>query len=365
MPTIHIVKESQVVPSFRVEQIRGMFDFDNLTIRHEWNSSLPVERKEWGIGLIVGASGSGKTTLAKEAFQDFYFHENFDWPASKSFVDGFSEESSTKDIVGMLNAVGFSSPPHWLKPFAHLSNGQKFRAELARCLLLDAKGVIFDEFTSVVDRDVAKIGCAAISKTLRKKGGPPFVAVSCHYDIIDWLDPDWVFDVGTQQFEWRGRRRRPEIVLNIYETSTAAWSLFREHHYLNHDLSKSARCFVATWNDKPVAFCSALHFPHARCSKFKREHRTVVLPDFQGVGIGNRVSEFVARKYVEAGFRFISTTSAPAMIAHRVKSKNWKLQRIGRSSAIGKTSTLKSFSNTVSKKRITAGFEFIMDATHQ
>lgn len=360
MPTVHIVKETPIVSSFRVEQIRGMFDYSNNVVRHEWNSSLPIESNSWDIGLIVGPSGSGKTTLARHAFESFYFHEKFEWPDTAAVVDGFEKNNDTKFIVSMLNSVGFSSPPHWLKPFCHLSNGQKFRAELARCLLMECDGIIFDEFTSVVDRDVAKVGCAAISKTLRKKGGPPFVAVSCHYDIIDWLDPDWVFDVGSQRFEWRERRRFPEIVLDVHEATTAAWSMFREHHYLDHHLHKAARCFVASWNQKPVGFCSVLHFPHASCAKFKREHRTVVLPDFQGVGIGNKLSEFVANHFCKQGFRFISTTSAPSMISHRNKSTKWKLCRLGRTSPTGRTSTKKEFSATVSKKRITAGFEYIM-----
>lgn len=333
-----------------------MFDYSRESIKHEWASNLPLEQKTWSIGLIVGASGAGKTTLAKEAFPSFYFHERFDWPVEGAFIDGFDKNLETKDIVSTLNAVGFSSPPHWLKPFAHLSNGQKFRAELARCLLMASQGVVFDEFTSVVDRDVAKIGCAAISKYLRKKGGPPFVAVSCHYDIIDWLDPDWVFDVGNQRFEWRERRRFPEVRLDIHETTSAAWSIFREHHYLDHAIHPAAKCFIAMWNEKPVAFCSVIHFPHPKCVNFKREHRTVVLPDFQGVGIGNRLSESIAKKYVAQGFRFISTTSAPSMIRHRLNSKNWKLHRFGRAS---KPRGAKAQIKTTSWKRISAGFEYV------
>jgi len=357
MPSVHIVRETKVQDSFRVQQVKGMFDYDRTTIRHEWTSNLPVEEKPWGIGLIVGPSGSGKTTLATEAFKKFAFHKGFEWDVNAAVVDGFRKDLQTKDIVGMFNAVGFSSPPHWLKPFNHLSNGQQFRVELARCLLENEKGLIFDEFTSVIDREVAKIGCAAISKALRSKENPPFIGVSCHYDIIDWLDPDWVFDVGTQCFEWRLRRRFPQIILNVHKTNCAAWSIFRQYHYLDHSINKVAQCYVATINEKPVAFCSVLHFPHPKVANFKREHRTVVLPDFQGVGIGNRLSEFVANHYTRQGFRFVSTTSAPAMIRHRAKSNLWKTHRFGNSKQ--SESGVTGLAKTSSKRRITAGFEYI------
>jgi ABC-type lipoprotein export system ATPase subunit/GNAT superfamily N-acetyltransferase len=359
MPTLNIVRETKVMESFRTQQVRGMFSYDAPSIKQEWTCSLPIESKPWTIGLIVGPSGSGKTTLAKEAFGGFKIHDSFEWSATKAVVDEFPKEADTKDIVQMFNAVGFSSPPHWLKPFGHLSNGQKFRVELARCLIEKNNGLVFDEFTSVVDRDAARIGCAAVSKAIRSKERPPFVAVSCHYDIIDWLDPDWVFDVGTQVFEWRLRRRFPEIILNICETTTAAWKAFRSHHYLDHGLHKAAQCFVATWEEKPVAFCSVIHFPHASTKLFKREHRTVVMPDFQGVGIGNRLSEFVAANYTRRGFRFISTTSAPSMIHHRNKSPLWRCHRFGQNSPLSRSSNVTGIRASVSSKRITAGFEFI------
>ena len=355
MPRCHIVRESKISDSFRVAQVRGMFDYQAETTRHEWDSFLPVEDRPWKIGLIVGPSGSGKTTLAREAFQLMRFHEGFTWDGG-TVIDGFPPEITTKNLCMTLNSVGFSSPPSWLKPFYVLSNGQKFRAELARCILTNNTGVVFDEFTSVVDRDVAKIGCAAIEKAIRKKESPPFVAVSCHYDIIDWLQPDWVFDVGAQRFEWRERRQRPEIKLDISRTTTAAWEVFRPYHYLDHHIHKYAECFIATWESKPVAFVSVLHFPHPSCSKFKREHRTVVLPDFQGVGIGNKISEFVAEIYKQNGYRFISTTSAPSMIMHRSKSPFWRTHRFGNASRPGPNGIKRM---TVSAKRITAGFEFI------
>jgi ABC-type ATPase involved in cell division/GNAT superfamily N-acetyltransferase len=356
MPRCNIVRETNIKDSFRVAQVRGMFDYSAPTVRHEWDVNLTTEEKPWTIGLIVGPSGSGKTTLAKELFSSFHFHAGFDW-SDAAVIDGFPSDVETKQICATLNAVGFSSPPSWLKPFIALSNGQKFRVELARCLLEQNDGVVFDEFTSVVDRDVAKIGCAAMEKLI-KRGTKKFVAVSCHYDIIDWLQPDWIYDVAANRFEWRERRQRPEICIEIRQSTTTAWEVFRVHHYLDHNIHKAAACFVATWDGKPVAFSSVLHFPHPKCATFKREHRTVVLPDFQGVGIGNRLSEFVASYYKKIGFRFISTTSAPSMIRYRSKSPNWRTHRFGRSSE-GVASCSASLKKTFRSNCISAGFEYI------
>jgi len=96
-------------------------------------------------------------------------------------------------------SVGFSSPPSWLKPYAVLSNGERMRADLARAILEERELIVFDEFTSVVNREVAKTGSYAISKAARR-AGKRFIAVSCHKDITDWLEPDWIYDTDAQQF---------------------------------------------------------------------------------------------------------------------------------------------------------------------
>ncbi len=63
--------------------------------------------------------------------------------------------------------------------------------------------IAFDEFTSVVDRNVARIGSAAIAKGIRKHQILcRFVAVTCHYDILDWLTPDWVIDMADREFTY-------------------------------------------------------------------------------------------------------------------------------------------------------------------
>jgi ABC-type ATPase with predicted acetyltransferase domain len=140
---------------------------------------------------------------------------------------------STKDITGYLSSVGFSSPPSWLRPFRVLSNGEQFRATLARALADERELVVIDEFTSVVDRTVAQIGSAALSKAIRRKD-KKFIAVSVHYDILDWLEPDWVYQPHTGEY-YTGRylHQRPEIKLEVKRVHHTAWanipavSLFR------------------------------------------------------------------------------------------------------------------------------------------
>src|SRR5690606_16358303 len=108
---------------------------------------------------------------------------------------------------------GFSSPPAWLRPFHVLSNGEQFRVTMARALAESVGLVVVDEFTSVVDRTVAQIGSAAIAKAVRRRGGR-FIAVACHYDIADWLEPDWIYEPHTARFA-RDRLRRPDIEIAV------------------------------------------------------------------------------------------------------------------------------------------------------
>lgn len=387
MPTAHIVRRSTINRTFRVEQVAGMFDVPHASeIVHEWDAVLPVEEQPWSIGLIVGPSGAGKSVLGRELFCQagsdcqsgsdpgaLFVDAAFDWPGDKSVLDGFGSEYQTRDIVGTLSSVGLSSPPHWLKRYSHLSNGQRFRCDLARALLSRSALVVFDEFTSVVDRDVAKVCSAAVATAIRKRrekdatAAPQFVALSCHYDIVDWLQPDWIYDVAAARFEWRQLRRRPPIRLEIYRVDPdSAWPLFRGHHYLSSSLASCAKCYCGFWGEKPVAFAAII--PHVGVTSGRRAwraHRIVILPDFQGVGIGNAFQEAVAGIFTGNGIRFYVTSSHPALIHHCARSPLWRMVRhpsqpVQASSAKsqGREGACATFGGA-SRGRLTASFEYI------
>lgn len=203
MPDFNIIREVKPEKTFRVASIMGKFDLQSNHIREEFSGDIPLEY-DWQIGLIVGNSGTGKTTIAKELFGDKYI-TSFDYKAD-SIVDDMPNHCEVDEITKMFNAVGFSSPPSWLKPYHVLSNGQKMRVDLAHALLKDQDLIVFDEFTSVVDRNVAQIGSHAVQKSVRRTD-KKFIAVTCHQDVEDWLRPDWVFNTNSMDYQ-KGSKKK-------------------------------------------------------------------------------------------------------------------------------------------------------------
>lgn len=323
MSGVNILRGSTIVRTPRVMQVEGMFDVPpSQRSTEQWTVDLSLP-DAWNVGLIVGPSGSGKTTVARELFGSA-IAEAWQWPHDKSLLDGFPAGMSIKEIVELLSSVGFSSPPSWVRPFHVLSNGEQFRVNMARTLAEMKDLAVVDEFTSVVDRTVAQIGSAAIAKTVRRRN-QRFIAVSCHYDIAEWLEPDWVYEPHTNKLTVGRSLRRPEIELTVQRVHSSAWQLFRKHHYLDANLNLASVCFLASFRGAPCAFTAVLHFPHPKAKRVKREHRTVCLPDFQGVGIGNAMSAYVAAVCKGNGYRYQSQTSHPAMIRARAQSRLWRM----------------------------------------
>jgi len=362
MPRVDLVVKSPITKTARVLQASSMFDLPPTEASIErWSFDVDLP-SSWNVGLIVGPSGAGKSTVARALFGDAVIDEGaFAWSSDRTIIDDFPAAMSVKEIIALLSSVGFSSPPSWLRPFAVLSTGQRFRVHVARALAEQRAITVIDEFTSVVDRTVAQIGSHAIARSVRQRG-QRFVAVSCHSDIIDWLQPDWIIEMPSGTFTARSHRRRPDVALEIQRCDSSIWHAFAQHHYLNTDLHKGAACFVASIASRPVAFAAVLSFPHQHVPGW-RGHRTVCLPDFQGVGIGNKLSEFVAACYSATRKPFRSVTSHPAMIRYRNASPLWAMVREpSRVVGLSKTRGKEWLHRRNSCNRSTATFQFVGEA---
>lgn len=323
MPSIDILVQSEIDKTARVRQLGAMFDVPLQEVaRLEWHGTLPIEDDEWNIGLIVGPSGSGKTTIANQLFGA---HVPLQWQ-SKSVIDDFAKSLSIEQIAGVCQSVGFNTIPAWMRPYDVLSTGEKFRVDVARRMLELSDPIVIDEFTSVVDRQVARIGSHAVQKFVRKNNRK-LIAVSCHYDIIEWLQPDWIFEPASMTFQRRLLQRRPNIEVTIERVPYSAWKMFAQFHYLTNELHKAARCYVLFADGRPASFVGVLRQPHAQVDDIKRISRIVTLPDWQGIGLGMCLADTLGAAYKATGIRLRNYPAHPSFIRAHDKSKNWHMEK--------------------------------------
>lgn len=322
---INVSVQTEISQSSRVRQLEGMFDCPASEKQsREWTIDADMESAPWNVGIIVGPSGAGKSTVARAMFGDLVDRPVM-W-GEKSVIDDFPADMSMDAIADICRAVGFNTIPAWMRPFHVLSTGEKFRVDLARRLIEPVDVVVVDEFTSVVDRQVAQIGSAAVAKYVRRVG-KRFVAVGCHYDVIDWLQPDWVIEPHLGTFTRRSVQRRPNVDVEIRRVEYKEWARFAPYHYMSSDLNKAARCFVGFVDNRPAVFCGVLYRPHATARNIYGVSRMVTLPDFQGLGIGPAVVDTIASAYKAVGRRFRHYPAHPHLVRVYDQSKLWSMEK--------------------------------------
>jgi len=301
--------------------------YEAFDIQNKDESNVIVEAnlenlpKQWNIGVVYGGSGTGKTTILKNYFKKEMDKSYFD--NSKSLISNF-DWLEPKDATFLLSAMGLSSVPTWLRPFNTLSNGEQYRANLAYIVgsALENEVILIDEYTSVVDRDVAKAMSNALQKYIRRTN-KKIVLASCHFDIMEWLQPDWIYSPSKGRLEIAPSLRQPTIELQIFRCRYETWNLFKQHHYLTEDLNKAANNYIVLWNDKPICFIGILPFPGVGDEKTRRISRIVVLPDFQGLGLGKNILNYISSLYAKEKSTMYIRTMSPALGLALSKDVNW------------------------------------------
>lgn len=310
--------------SYRAARVKSLFNAES-GCNFDLTAELPIDDGDWRLGLIVGPSGSGKTSIGRALWGPRPFYRPTGWPKDSPIIDGIAPGGDFNAVTAALAAVGLGSVPAWLRPYHVLSNGERFRADLARIIAEAPARVVIDEFTSVVDRQIARMGALAFQKAWRRTGGQ-CVLLSCHRDIVDWLEPCWVFDTGTGRFSGRYLWRRPRFELELFETDWRYWPLFEPHHYLKLPKMIAATNYVGAVDGELVAHV-AVSTRHGMVEA--RACRLVVMPEWQGAGVGLRFLDAVCERWREGLNRYgkpmptLFHTSHPGLAAALRRAPAW------------------------------------------
>jgi ABC-type ATPase with predicted acetyltransferase domain len=339
--TVDFKLESEIFTNFRCQVAANSLDIDvkKKSIHHLKIDNIELPSK-WNIGLIYGSSGSGKTTLAKHLFGSEIFNILID--ENEPIINQLSKELTYDECANLLNGIGLNSVPCWIRPVKTLSNGQRARAEAVLLMTQNKEYCFIDEWTSVVDRTVAKAMSVCISK-FAKKNNKKIILLSCHYDILEWLKPDWVIDCNKQKFELPKSvdfffSEREKLKFDIKEIGRESWRYFSKYHYLSDKLpGGSIYLYGLFLNDVQIGFqCFANYTPDRKGYKrIYHSNRTVIHPDYNGLGLGilliNETSKLLLQKRdCKIMAKFSSTPVFKAMI----KQKQWRF--LGETRLMGK-----------------------------
>jgi len=135
--------------------------------------------------------------------------------------------------------------------------------------------------------------------------------------------------------------------------------MFKDHHYLSGDLSNASRCYIGVWNNQIVGFLASMTMPNGFIKNAWRGHRVVILPDYQGLGIGVRFIDACAQIHLDEGHRFFSRAAHPRMGYYMQYSDLWKPTSKNKKLRTDVTHENLFNNHYVDNKRICFSYEYI------
>ena len=291
------------------EEIARRFDLG--FSEHYLNHVEIPEFPDYRVGVLLGSSGSGKTTILK-SLGDI----SLDQFTNKAICEHFSD---AEEAIHFLKSVGLNSTPTWIRSIDTLSMGEQYRAKLALTFSKPRDLYLIDEFTSVLDRVTARSICFSINKGFPDK---KMVFATPNEDVAKWLKADWVYDVENKQFI--DQTLDLDVNLRIERGHYSEWEKFKQHHYLADNINRSSVIYLAYVDDKLAGFYAINNQIGRDTPNSKRGHRLVVLPKYQGLGIGSHLANTIGYLYTKYGWRFFAKTSNVMLGEYRQNHDDWK-----------------------------------------
>lgn len=334
---IECTKEPSAAPvSGRVTDVAMQFGLPVLPPSQRVLEPLTVTVGRGRIVFIVGPSGSGKSTalnLIKKRFRSVQDVGRVRFPVGRSVVDVVCQGESLSRAIQLLGACGLGESPLWVRLPHELSDGQQFRARLARAIgMLDrsrsASPIVCDEFCSGLHRRLAKSIAFNLRKLVSRRGLSLILACSDD-DILTDLQPDLTVRLlGHGQHELIERKPRQRSIsflrrLVVEPGRKSDYESFAAMHYRATDelgfvdkvfvlRERSSRDLlgIVVYSHGPLELSLRnkatggrfLRNPTRLNCQMRILRRLVIHPDVRGCGIGHRL---VSKTLPRVGTRFV------------------------------------------------------------
>ncbi len=333
---LRIIREPGYVPMTpRLREICVSYGIPHREAPHAIVDGLRLDLAPGTITLMTGPSGSGKTSIlaaiAEESPTALSVGDGR-FPPNRPIVDAIAPQKPIAVALEVLTACGLGEPRLWIRRFDDLSDGEKFRAGLARAiggsLCNHATPIILcDEFAALLHRRAA----SAVAYNLRKlvsRHRLILVAATAHEDLAGDLQPDQILRLtGSEARLDSSPTENKHFALQRRATvepgRLSDYQLFSPMHYRHRDnLGFVDKVFLLRESPgaEPLGILVFAHAPleltlrnHATGGRFVRNHRRlnrelrilrrlVMHPDIRGCGLGHW---FVKQTLPRVGVRFV------------------------------------------------------------
>lgn len=127
---------------------------------------------------------------------------------------------------------------------------------------------------------------------------------------------------------------------------------------MNTEIASASICYGLYDENNIIGFMAVLHQPHGKNPKLKRCSRLVILPDYQGIGLGTRFLNTIAEYYKQQGYDFTIVTSAKNMINALRRSDKWVMTRYIVNNCISNKSVIDCHRKSMRSDCKTGGFKY-------